>query len=662
VKHVSSFKPTPTNLAVLLTSSISESQPELVKKVEVALKSLTSDLFVERRGNEYYYLTSIEKDIEKEISRVSIDLHEIEATLFDLLQDVYPKSSFKHDASGRDFRFNVKLNDFFRGATKQDLTLRYVRSDQPEQVEMAKSAGVSELRVLLESDGAFDEDLIHFLKTEKFLNQHSGSSDKAEQGIIDAKFKISSALKAELATEIVKRLSSAVLISNSQRLEVQESSDLLKRMTVAWHLVLRQVYVQLDLATSQRYGSDQVKLALNSSQEGLIAAPSPAASEVMSKISSLSSQNQAVSVKQILDVFETKPYGWELYSILYFVATLIAGSEITLKRDGRLLSRAEAARDLISPNIHESLLLSPAPKVGQDLILKVRNILINDFGVAGPSSDLVTLGREIRDVLDKLGSDIHQLKSLEAPFTNCLAPLILKISELKAVSEEALVTDSVEILQALGKAKSELFNPIWAFYNNQNQRGIFEQAVALRKVSKTDIEHFAGNDGVRLFELLEDTELLTANRMPDLKRYCDSVLQKLAAETKKIVDNLMQSLSDFAEAIKTVDMFTRATPGSRIDFETKLASLDVAFRKISVPSEAMAAAGRFESVEKTKLSELLVAEDVDDEKPAVLISLSVLTSRAKSGPVLETEIQIDEYLASLRSILVETAKTKRIIR
>ena len=662
VKHVSSFKPTPTNLAVLLTSSISESQPELVKKVEVALKSLTSDLFVERRGNEYYYLTSIEKDIEKEISRVSIDLHEIEATLFDLLQDVYPKSSFKHDASGRDFRFNVKLNDFFRGATKQDLTLRYVRSDQPEQVEMAKSAGVSELRVLLESDGAFDEDLIHFLKTEKFLNQHSGSSDKAEQGIIDAKFKISSALKAELATEIVKRLSSAVLISNSQRLEVQESSDLLKRMTVAWHLVLRQVYVQLDLATSQRYGSDQVKLALNSSQEGLIAAPSPAASEVMSKISSLSSQNQAVSVKQILDVFETKPYGWELYSILYFVATLIAGSEITLKRDGRLLSRAEAARDLISPNIHESLLLSPAPKVGQDLILKVRNILINDFGVAGPSSDLVTLGREIRDVLDKLGSDIHQLKSLEAPFTNCLAPLILKISELKAVSEEALVTDSVEILQALGKAKSELFNPIWAFYNNQNQRGIFEQAVALRKVSKTDIEHFAGNDGVRLFELLEDTELLTANRMPDLKRYCDSVLQKLAAETKKIVDNLLQSLSDFAEAIKTVDMFTRATPGSRIDFETKLASLDVAFRKISVPSEAMAAAGRFESVEKTKLSELLVAEDVDDEKPAVSISLSVLTSRAKSGPVLETEIQIDEYLASLRSILVETAKTKRIIR
>jgi hypothetical protein len=662
VKHVSSFKPTPTNLAVLLTSSISESQPELVKKVEVALKSLTSDLFVERRGNEYYYLTSIEKDIEKEISRVSIDLHEIEAKLFDLLQDVYPKNSFKHDASGRDFRFNVKLNDFFRGAANHELTLRYVRSDQPEQVEMAKSAGVSELRVLLESDGAFDEDLIHFLKTEKFLYQHSGSSDKAEQGIIDAKFKVSSALKAELATEIVKRLSSAVLISNSQRLEIPESSELLKRMTVAWHAVLRQVYVQLDLATSQRYGSDDIKQALNSSQDGLIASPSPAASEVISKISSLSSQNQAVSVKQILDVFETKPYGWQLYSILYFVATLIAGSEITLKRDGRLLSRAEAARDLVSPNIHESLLLSPAPKVGQDLILKVRNILINDFGVPSPSSDLVTLGREIRDALDKLGSDIHQLKSLEAPFTNCLAPLNLKISELKAVSEEALVTDSVELLQDLGKDKSALFNPIWAFYNNQNQRGIFEQAVALRKASNSDIEHFAGNDGVRLFELLEDIDLLTANRVPVLKKYYDSVLQKLAAETKKIVDDLLKTLSDFAEAIKTVDMFTRATPGSRVDFETKLASLDVAFRKISVPSEALASANRFESVEKTKLSELLVAEDVDDEKPAVSISLSALTSRAKSGPVLETEIQIDEYLASLRSILVETAKTKRIIR
>jgi hypothetical protein len=661
VKHVSSFKPTPTNLAVLLASSISESQIELMKDVEVALKSLTSDLYVERRGNEYYYLTSIEKDIEKEISRVSIDPNEIEAKLFDLLQDAYPKNFFKHDETGRDFRFNVKLNDFFRGAANHELTLRYVRSDQPDQVEMAKSAGVPDLRVLLESDSALDEDLIHFLKTEKFLNQHSGSSDKAEQGIIDAKYKVSSALKAELATELGRRLSSASLISNGQRLEVQESSDLVKRMALAWHLVVRQVYVQLDLAKSHRYSLEEVKLALTSSQEGLISSPPPAASEVLSKLSALSSQNQAVSVKQILDVFETKPYGWELNSILYFVSVLIAGSEITLKRDGRLLSRAEAAKDLASTNIHQSLLLSPAPKVDHGLILKVRNILIDDFGVASPSSDLVTLGREIRVSLEKLGSDIHQVKSFGAPFTNCLAPMILEISELIAVSEEALVSDSLESLQNLGREKFELFNPIWVFYNNQNQRAIYENAVELKKASQADIELFGGHDGVRLFELLEDPELLSANRVPQLKKYYDSLLQKLAVETKLIVDHLLQSLSDFAEKIKDVDLFKGATPGSIMNFEAKLANLEMAFSKIRVPSEAQALASRFESLEKKNLSELLVAEQGDGEEPMSSISLSTLASQVESGAVLESEIQIDEYLASLRAILVETAKTKRII-
>jgi hypothetical protein len=661
VKHVSSFKPTPTNLAVLLASSISESQIELMKDVEVALKSLTSDLYVERRGNEYYYLTSIEKDIEKEISRVSIDPNEIEAKLFDLLQDAYPKNFFKHDETGRDFRFNVKLNDFFRGAANHELTLRYVRSDQPDQVEMAKSAGVPDLRVLLESDSALDEDLIHFLKTEKFLNQHSGSSDKAEQGIIDAKYKVSSALKAELATELGRRLSSASLISNGQRLEVQESSDLVKRMALAWHLVVRQVYVQLDLAKSHRYSLEEVKLALTSSQEGLISSPPPAASEVLSKLSALSSQNQAVSVKQILDVFETKPYGWELNSILYFVSVLIAGSEIILKRDGRLLSRAEAAKDLVSTNIHQSLLLSPAPKVDHGLILKVRNILIDDFGVASPSSDLVTLGREIRVSLEKLGSDIHQVKSFGAPFTNCLAPMILEISELIAVSEEALVSDSLESLQNLGREKFELFNPIWVFYNNQNQRAIYENAVELKKASQADIELFGGHDGVRLFELLEDPELLSANRVPQLKKYYDSLLQKLAVETKLIVDHLLQSLSDFAEKIKDVDLFKGATPGSIMNFEAKLANLEMAFSKIRVPSEAQALASRFESLEKKNLSELLVAEQGDGEEPMSSISLSTLASQVESGAVLESEIQIDEYLASLRAILVETAKTKRII-
>jgi hypothetical protein len=662
VKHVSSFKPTANNLAVLLMSSISESQIELVQEVEVALKSLTSDLYVERRGNEYYYLTSIEKDVEKEISRVSIDPHEMEARLFDLLQDSYPKSSFKHDVTGRDFQFNIKLNDFSRRAANYELTLRYVRSDQPEQSEMAKSAGVPELRVLLESDSALDADLIHFLKTEKFLNQHSGSTDKAEQGIIDAKYKTSSALKAELATGIAKRLSSAVLISNGQRLDVQESSDLVKRMSVAWHSVLRQVYVQLELAKSHRHSTEEVRLALTSSQEGLIASPSPAASEVMGMISALSSQNQAVSVKQILDVFETKPYGWELNSILYFVATLIAGSEITLKRDGRLLSPLEAARDLNSTNIHQSLLLSPAPKLDHGLILKVRNLLINDFGVAIPSSDLVTLGREIRGSLERMGAEIEQLQSLKAPFTNCLAPMVLEISKLIALSEEALVTDSLEGLQHLGKEKTELFNPIWVFFNNQNQRAIYEQAFALKNISQLDIEHFGGNDGVRLFELLEDTELLSANRVPELKKYYDSVLQKLSAETKSIVDALLQSLSDFAEGIKAVDLFTRATTGSRLNFEDSLVSLKSAFQNIRVPNEAQASASRFESLDKKNLSELLVAEEVDEEKPIVSISLSLLTPQAKSGPVLGTEVQIDEYLASLRAILVETAKTKRIIR
>jgi len=299
--------------------------------------------------------------------------------------------------------------------------------------------------------------------------------------------------------------------------------------------------------------------------------------------------------------------------------------------------------------------------VDHGLILKVRNILIDDFGVASPSSDLVTLGREIRVSLEKLGSDIHQVKSFGAPFTNCLAPMILEISELIAVSEEALVSDSLESLQNLGREKFELFNPIWVFYNNQNQRAIYENAVELKKASQADIELFGGHDGVRLFELLEDPELLSANRVPQLKKYYDSLLQKLAVETKLIVDHLLQSLSDFAEKIKDVDLFKGATPGSIMNFEAKLANLEMAFSKIRVPSEAQALASRFESLEKKNLSELLVAEQGDGEEPMSSISLSTLASQVESGAVLESEIQIDEYLASLRAILVETAKTKRII-
>lgn len=662
VKHVGYFKPTPDNLAALLLSSVAASKSELVGAVEVALKSLTEDLFVERRGNEYFYLTSIEKDIEKEISKVSIDPNDVDLRVYELLQNAYPKNFFRHEATGRDFKFNILLDEFSKGGLNSELSLRYVRANNGEQTQLAQSSGFPELRVILDVDGSFDGDLIHLMKTEKFLNQHAGSADPAEQSIITAKYQNVISMKKELIAQIESHLAKATLTTNGQKIDVAQGLDIVKRFALAWQAVVRQVYVQLELATSQRFSSDEIKLALTSGQGEFKIGVSPAADEVSNKIRMLSLNNQPVSLKQLCQVFESKPYGWELNSVLYFVANLAASSEIVLRRDGKILTKIEIARDLLNTSVSNNVLLSQAPRIDQVIINRVKSVLMQDFGLASPAADSIMLGREVRSSLETLLAEAREFRKGDAPFSRRLDTLVEQATSLLARSDENLVSASADELQALGEIKSLSFNPIKMFHNNPGQRLIHEQALGLLVSSKADVQHFAGHEGVRLGELLEDEELIVANKIPELKQYMDSVSQKLTSETKLIIDELTGALEAFVGEIHKDPLYTTATEKSKAEFDLESDSLGASIRKVSSPSAAQAARARFESEDKRRLSELLVAEGNNGEKPIPSVLLSSLASKVIAAPVLESESQIEAYISSLRSVLVEAAKTMRIIR
>lgn len=662
VKHVGYFKPTPDNLAALILESVTASKSELVAAVEVALKSLTEDLFVERRGNEYFYLTSIEKDIEKEISKVSIDPNDVDSRVHELLQNAYPKSFFKHDATGRDFKFNIFLDDFSKGNVNNELSIRYVRANNSEQIQLAQSSGLAELRVLLAVDGGFEGDLIHLMRTEKFLTQHSGSADQAEQSIITAKYQNVILIKKELIAQIESHLSKAALLTNGQKLDIPESLDISKRFASAWQAVVRQIYVQLELATGHRFTSEEIKLVLTSGQGEFKIGTSPAADEVSNKIRTLSLHNQPVSLKQMCEVFESKPYGWELNSVLFFVASLAASGEVVLRRDGKILTTAEVARDLLNTSVANNVLLSQAPKIDQAVINRVKGVLMQDFGLASPSADSIMLGREVRSSLETLLEEIREFRKSDAPFSRRLDILAEQAASLLTRSDENLISSSADELQALGEIKALSFNPVKMFYKNSGQRLIYDQARALNVNSRADLQHFAGHDGIRLSELLEDEDLIVSNRIPELKQYMDSVSQKLASATKLITDKLALSLEAFVGEIHRDPIYTGATEKSKAEFDLEANSLEASIRKVSAPSAAQAASARFEAEDKKRLSELLVAEGGNGEKPIPSVPLSSLTSRAVSAPVLESETQIDAYLSSLRSVLIEAAKTMRIIR
>lgn len=664
VKHVTSFKPTPDNLAALLLTSVYESKNELVSEVEAALKNLTDGLYVEKRGNEYSYLTSIEKDIEQEISGKPVDAHEIDQKFFELFQRAYPKGSFKHEASGRDFKFNFKVDDVAKGQANNELSLNIVRLSQTEQSAIGMSAGQKALYVLLDVPSQLEQDIIHLVKSEKYLNQTTGSANEEVNQIIESKLKMLGFLKSELADRIEELLAKATFAANGSRLDVAASSDHQKRINQAWQLVVDQIYYQLSIASYKAYGVDDMQKVLKESVGEMVTDLPPASEEILNWLGLASGNNAAVTFKTLVNQFENAPYGWSLSSINYFVAHLISRSRMSVRRDGRLLSKPEILRDITNTSQANVLIVSVATQLDSSLIDRVRKVLIEDFGVANPSRETLVLGSEVRSQVQALKDKCKGYLDRRHAFVVRLETLVAESSRLLGFSDEALLIEHVSALEALGTQKSVDLNPIESFMNSQPQREIFDQALDLVKASKADIDNYAGLDGGRLFELVDDPGLISDNRIPELKRVSQAVIAKLSSETADLKETLLEDIGEFETGVREAPVYLKADNDSQAKFVEVIENFREAVREYSRPSEVLAASNKFDNSTKQEALRHLSSkgeEGADKYPTRQMVSLQTLLPSVP-GAFIESEQQVDEYISKLRSSLLEAIKTRRIVK
>lgn len=665
VKHVTSFKPTPDNLAALLLSSIHESKAQLVSEVEVALNSLTEGLYVEKRGNEFSYLTSIEKDIEQEIAGKPADSHEIDQMFFDLVAASYPKSFFKHEASGRDFKFNFKVDDVSKGQANHELSLNVVRMVQAEQSEIARSAGQNALYILLEVPAQVEQEIVRLVKSDKYLNQNTGSADEEVNQVIESKMKMLGISKKELGARIEALIGHAPLAANGARLEVAGSSDVQKRLNQAWQLVVEQVYFQMSTATAKMFTRDDLQKVLADSQDEIVDDLPPASQEILNWLRLAGSDNAAVNFKALVEHFEKAPFGWSLSSINYFVAHLIARSRISIRRDGRLLAKSEILRDLTNTSLAQVLMVSIATEIDGSLIDRVRNVLIKDFGAGNPPREPIALGAEVRNEVNSLREKAQNYLSLRYGFTGDLGTLIDEANRLLGHSDEALLLDQLDDLEALGSNKSEKFNPIESFMNSQPQSEIYQKALNLIQTSKADVLNYGGQDGLRLVQLVEDPRLIVDNRIPELKRVAESSTSKLAVETERLKENLLQAIDTFESGVRKSEIFLKATEDSQQLVLESLEALRDLVRACSRPSEVIAVSRRFEdSVKQETLGSLMPKKEgaSPGEVNRKIVNLQSLLPAISSGAFIESSEDVDAYVSELRDTLLDAIKTQRIVK
>ena len=569
VKYVKEFKPTLRNLCVLMLDGFNQDLPALRKKVEEALSLLEQQTYVQRNGELYEYLTDEEKDVEQEIKNTEVESSDIAAELEKIVFDhVIKHRKIRYDENGQDYPFSRKLDDRLHGR-EYELAIHVIspfhENAENESILRMQSMGRDELLVLMPADERLVRDILMYKRTEKYIRQNiSITQQEAVKRILTDKGFQNRERYAELQQLVQSLLSKAKLLVAGGDIEIS-SEDAQTRVLRGFHELISRTYPNLRMLRGATYAENDIAKFLKHSQQGLFGndATSLAESEqeLLAFIHSNDRGGVRTTLKNLLEKFERKPYGWYYAAVLCTLAKLCARGKVEVRTDGNLLEEGEIERALRNTHGHGNVVLEPQVEFTASQVRALKEFFEDFFDAPPRFSEAKVLGKETGTTLQEL---IHQLNPLEAqasqyPFLKALTPVIEKLKGLTGKPYTWYLTELTRQEEALLNMKESVIDPVRKFMSGP-QKGIFDNA---RKFVQTQEPNFAyieeevgsGKWEVRegdpddvssgaLIAILTDPECFKGNRMQQVKTQVETLQEKVNAQIEAEIAKAKETVAD----------------------------------------------------------------------------------------------------------------------
>ncbi|MEB8476428.1 MULTISPECIES: BREX system P-loop protein BrxC [Acidithiobacillus] len=580
VKYVKEFKPTLRNLCVLMLDGFNQDLPALRKRVEEALSLLEQQTYVQRNGEIYEYLTDEEKDVEQEIKNTEVESSDVSAELEKLVFDhVIKHRKIRYDENGQDYPFSRKLDDRLHGR-EYELAIHVIspfhENAESESILRMQSMGRDELLVLMPADERLVRDILMYKRTEKYIRQNiSITQQEAVKRILTDKGFQNRERYAELQQRVQSLMGKAKLFMAGADIEIG-SEDAQTRVLRGFHELVSRAYSNLRMLRGITYTENDIAKCLKHSQQGLFGndATSLAESEqeLLAFIQSNNRGGVRTTLKNLLEKFERKPYGWYYAAVLCTLANLCARGKVEVRTDGNLLEEDELERTLRNTHGHGNVVLEPQVEFTASQVRALKEFFEDFFDAPPRASEAKALGKETGIALQDL---THQLTPLAAqasqyPFLNVLTPVLEKLKELTGKPYTWYLTELTRQEVALLDMKESVIDPVRKFMSGP-QKGIFDNArkfVQTQEPNFTYIEEEVGSgkwevregdpDDVSsrvLIAILTDPECFKGNRMQQVKTQVETLQEKVNAQIEAEIAKAKETVAALKGRLCGMDEF-----------------------------------------------------------------------------------------------------------
>ncbi|MBU4294441.1 MAG: BREX system P-loop protein BrxC [Desulfobulbaceae bacterium] len=556
VKYVKSFKATVRNISILMLDNFDRNISDLQKQVDAALNLLEQQTYIQRNGELYEFLTDEEKDVEQEIKNTDIENSDVSDELAKIVFDHTLKSrKIRYDDNGQDYAFSRKLDDRLCGKA-QELTIHII-SPFHEQVGnettlAMQSMAKDELLVIMPADNRFLHDLLLYKKTDKYvrLNMNQTQQETVKRILTDKSFQNIERYK-DLQDKARDLLGKAKLIINLKPLELS-STDPQTKITQGFYDLLRRTYPNLSMLRGIKYNENDIANYLRPTGATLFGDDdkmmSEAEQEMLSFIQGNSRNGVRTTLKNLVERFEKKPYGWYFASILCITAKLCAREKIEVRSDSNILEDAVLEKALRNTQGHGNVILDPQLDFTSSQVRQLKEFYADFFDAPPKANEAKPLAKETGAAFQDL---LHALEPMAVmvshyPFLIVLKEPISQLRELVGKEYSFYLTALAKLEDKLLDMKDDVVEPVRRFMSG-HPKDIYDESRRFIEEQHANFSDLKGDEGQQARDILADSQCFKGNRMQQLKGLVDKLKEEVATlldETKKQAQETVQALKD----------------------------------------------------------------------------------------------------------------------
>ncbi|SDC56409.1 BREX system P-loop protein BrxC [Geotoga petraea] len=583
IRYVENFEKNIENITTLMLEKIEQDKLELKKQITESLKRLKTQALISQNGEQYFFLTNEEQEINQRIERIEIDDIEIRKEIKELIFDEINSSNYKMRYNKNDrnhsFSFDVAIDEQEFG-NRNEISVEVI-TPLGEKADFTKNRLMSysslqtkKLIIKLNNLENTLNEITEYLKINKYSNSiNRNNITETQRRIVQDKLSEITERKNRAISEIEDILVNSEFYSFGR--EIKSSGKEKEKLNNSFEEFIQNVYSKLVLVESIDK-KELIKIIKNNKYRTFSEEyRNKKATEEMKNYLENTSYNSQKTLKDLYTKFENPPYGWTEIETLSLILILYKKELIQLKESSEIIS-VENNQDIdrLLGKDSERIIVQKRERLNDKIlgiVTKKMSELFSEMYTSNSTNEIYKkLNQKLEEYAGVIDNYVYESESKDLPGKKELKIGQDMLSDLQRINQEnELLKAFAERAEDILQWKEDYRETLDFYRDGKYQKEILLKAKEFAKSFPSIIveDDFIVNENhtSELYEKLK--EIINSERpyreivnIPDL-------LDKLKKAKEEYINEQKETI--FKKAEKTFDELENYANQDYVDSETK---------------------------------------------------------------------------------------------